>query len=97
MKIIDMNLVKAYKNECVLIEYTLDEKISLELIEFLGKTGIKEFFPDFARPFFRITREKCYVIKGILENTSFQVFFLISPEVYEKEICEYIELFRPEF
>lgn len=96
MKIISTTLIKAYRNGCILKEYTLDGTISLEFIEFLGKSGVREFFPDFARPFFRITRERCCIMKGILGNTSFQVFFLTPPDICEKEIREYIGSFCPE-
>jgi hypothetical protein len=94
MKITRSSEVKKFKSGYLLKEYLLDENITSGFIEFLGYLGISEYFPDFARPFFRITSEGKFVIKGINGNSSFQVFYFNTTGTHEPDITGYIESYN---
>jgi hypothetical protein len=93
MKITSSIEIKKFRNGYLLKEYFLDEDVTIRFVEFLGKMGVAEYFPDFARPFFRITRDGKFMIKGINGNSSFQVFFFNTPELNEPDITQHISLY----
>jgi hypothetical protein len=49
-------------------EALLDTAVTKEFIFFLGKLGELAYYPDFARPFYKITVKNLYVVKGVEGN-----------------------------
>jgi hypothetical protein len=93
MKTEKIQLVKNYRVGPVSKEFLLEKAISQDFIQFMGRLGSLEYFPDFARPFFRITKDECYIIKGVQGNDTFIVLFFHFPEKYEQEIKDHIRDF----
>jgi len=75
-------------------EFFLDETITEPFIRYLGKDKKLEYFPEFARPFFRIIAEDEYMIKGIEENRYVKVIIFPSAE---KDIIEQIRAYINKF
>jgi hypothetical protein len=96
MKPVNVRLVKQYRAGPVLKEFLLEKAIDLDFIQFMGRLGSLEYFPDFARPFFRITKNGCYIIKGVQQNDTFTVLFFHLPEQFEQEIFDHIRDFPDE-
>jgi len=94
MRIIGSTEIKKFKQGFILKEYLLDEEITIVFIEYLSKLGFSQYFPDFAKPFFRITKNGKFMIKGIQGNGSLQVFYLDCFAGYEQDITEYIASFN---
>jgi hypothetical protein len=60
------------------VEKTLDRPVDRKFIYHLAELGNLEYFSEFSRPFFRITRPGDFIIKGIEGQNTFEVF-VISP------------------
>lgn len=54
-------------------EILLSKEISAEFIQILGKEGTLQYFPHFARPFFKLRIQGKLNLKGIEGNTSIRV------------------------
>ena len=50
-------------------EFELDSAFDKALIQHLGKHGTLSYFPNFARPFFKVIFEGEHYIKGVEGNT----------------------------
>jgi len=78
------------------MEYLLDTAVSRSFIEYLGSIGRTEYFPHFARPFFRINRSGSFLVKGVEGDTTIQVAYLRPPQGLEDEILSRIRTFQPD-
>ena len=56
-------------------EITFSSEIKKEFVDYLSHTGELEYYADFARPFYRITRPYGYIIKGIVGNNYLRIYF----------------------
>jgi hypothetical protein len=56
-------------------EFVLDREITKDFILYLGQLGNLQYFPDFARPFFKINAQG-FGIKGIQDNTTLRVLLV---------------------
>lgn len=72
-------------------ELLVKVKISKEQIFALGKDGHLQYFPHFARPFFKIRIPGFYDLKGIEGNNSFRIH-LKNPTKYSLE--DFIEYMK---
>ena len=70
-------------------EITFSSVITKEMIFILGKDGNIQYFPDFARPFFKIRKRGIYDLKGIEGNKTMRVH-IKQPEIYN--IDDFIDL-----
>lgn len=77
------------------IEKTLDQAIDRRFIYHLGALGNLEYFADFSRPFFRITRPGAFIIKGVEGGNTFEIFIISASSDPEQELASLISRFRP--
>ena len=91
MKIVELKEVEDCLDGSLIKDVFLDEPVSEGFIRYLGDEGRLEYFPDFARPFFRITRDRDFTIKGVEGNRSFQVVFFRDTAELEGKLREYID------
>ena len=80
-----MNVISTRKVEdCFdgsrVFEVVLDEESSESFVQHMGGLGRLEYFRDFSRPFYRVTRDGEFMINGVEGSRSFQVVFFTSPE-----------------
>ena len=59
----------------VVKEIRLSNTVGEEVMRRMARQGILQFFPHFARPYFRIDRGQYYVIQGVFGDTSVRVTF----------------------
>ena len=88
MKILCSQPIKSCFDGNFMKEITFTSTIEKDFIDYLAKVGDLEYFADFARPFYRITRQKGYMIKGILGNNYLRIYFLRS---YLNESIEHFD------
>lgn len=86
MNVLQVRTVETCLDGTVRREIRLDGAVTREFIDRLGTLGRLEYFPRFARPFFRITRDGGYVIKGVEGGESFEVLYISGHEDHEREI-----------
>jgi len=75
-----MTLVNIKKLEdCIdgsmIFKYSFNEKIDETLMKKLGEKGKLQYYPDFPRPFFKITTADGVQVKGIIGDDNFEVVF----------------------
>jgi hypothetical protein len=73
MKMITEKPLEDCFTESLTREVDLDEPISEAFIRHLGRVGDLQYFPSFARPFFRVDIEGKCSISGIEGNRSMRV------------------------
>jgi hypothetical protein len=52
-----------------IFELRLNEEMDRDFIHRLGSLGRLEYFADFSRPFFRVTRPKQFILRGVQGST----------------------------
>lgn len=72
-------------------EMVLDQEISEAFIHYMGLTGTLQYFPHFARPFFRIDGPR-FMLKGILNNSYMQL--LVFDQAKETELLHHITHYK---
>jgi hypothetical protein len=77
------------------IEKTMDRAIDRKFICHLGALGDLEYFSEFSRPFFRITRPGAFIIKGVEGANSFEVFIISTSSDPDQEIETLVRRFNP--
>lgn len=73
MDILERKHVEDCLDGSVIQEILLSKEISAEFIQALGKEGQLQYFPHFARPFFKLRIDGKLNLKGIEGNTSLRV------------------------
>jgi len=73
MIILEIKQVEDCLDGSVIKELFLEEKISSAFIQSLGKEGTLQYFPHFAKPFFKLRIEGKLNLKGIEGNTTLRV------------------------
>lgn len=81
MIILELKQVEDCLDGSVIKELFLDKKVSAEFIQALGREGSLQYFPHFARPFFKLRIDGKLDLKGIEGNTTLRV--RINPPVDE--------------
>lgn len=74
MKILNQKMLEDCFNETFMKEILFDMEIKKEFIDFIAQGALLQYFPDFARPFYRIDLKGKYIIKGIEGNKTLQIF-----------------------
>ena len=70
MNIVEIKHVEDCFDGSCIKELVLNEPISKEFIFLLGKCGTLSYFKDFASPFFRVSFDNNFYIKGVQGNDS---------------------------
>lgn len=87
-----MTLVENCLDSSKVKEFEIDEPLDEELMNRLAGDAQLKFYPHFPRPYFRIERQRYYVIQGVLGNRVFRVTLSPSaPEGVESELRQKVE------
>ena len=73
MKVLDIKELEDCFDGSFIKEALLDTKVSKELIHYLGNDGELNYYPDFARPFYKIYVKGKYIIKGVEGNKTIRL------------------------
>lgn len=95
MKIVATRIVETCLDGTMNVEKTLDTPTDRQFIHHLASLGNLEYFPQFARPFFRITRPGAFVIKGVEGESNFEVFIVKASADPDQEIATLVGRFVP--
>lgn len=80
MNIIKMQIIDSCFKENDTYEIFINEPISYKFIQYLGEDKNFQYFPNFPKPFFKIT-DKNFIIKGVEGNNNLRVIFLENIEI----------------
>lgn len=80
MKVVEVRKLEDCFDGSRIFEFRLDQASDQASIDHIGRLGRLEYFRDFARPFFRVTSEKEFMIKGVEGKESFQAIILNRTE-----------------
>lgn len=73
MNILETKHIEDCLDGAVVQEILLSKEISANFIQALGKEGTLQYFPHFARPFFKLRIQGKLNLKGIEGNTHIRV------------------------
>lgn len=90
MKVIEVRHVEDCFDGSLIKELLLSGEISQDLIFSLAKGGNLQYFPHFARTFFKIRMPGVYDVKGIEGSRTMRVHFKRPKEYALEEFVEYI-------
>lgn len=76
MKITSLDKIEDCFDGTLMGEVHLDHEITEGLIRYLGDFGELDYFPAFARPFFRLDIPELFMLKGIQGNRHLRIIFL---------------------
>lgn len=76
MKVTGSRILNSCLDGTVQVELVLDRAMDRPFIDHLASCGQLEYFPDFARPFFRITKPGTFIIKGIEGESTCELHIL---------------------
>ena len=92
MKIIEIREIEDCFDQSIMKEILLDQVIQKDFIESLGTAGSLEYFPTFARPFFKLEVSGKYIVKGIEGNRSVRIILgRKAPVQYLKDFEKFLE------
>jgi len=86
MKVTATRVIETCLDGTMNVEKTVDRAMDRKFIYHLAILGDFEYFPQFSRPFFRITRSGSFILKGVEGADTFQVFIIRNPPDVEREI-----------
>ncbi len=73
MKIIEIKELENCFDGSFMREAFINIKVNKDLIYFLGENNELEYYPDFARPFYKVTKKGMFIIKGVEGNDSMRL------------------------
>lgn len=80
MNILELKHIEDCLDGSTVKEVILDQIITSEFIHALGKEGTLQYFPHFARPFFKVRIDGKLNIKGVEGNTTLRIRLEIPVE-----------------
>jgi hypothetical protein len=80
----------------IMKEVQFDRPVTKEFIDFMGTKGELDYFPHFARPFFKVEVKGRYYLKGIENNSSASlILYKNQPEnnlnVFLSTVTEFLD------
>ncbi|MCK5055549.1 MAG: hypothetical protein KAT34_02770 [Candidatus Aminicenantes bacterium] len=75
MQITEIKKIEDCFDGSVIFKYLFSEEMDEDLMNKIGEGNKLQYFPDFLRPFFKITTPADLQIKGILGDRDFEVIF----------------------
>ncbi len=70
-----VNLLENCLDSSVVKEFVVDPPADDQLMHALAEDARLLYYPNFPRPYFRIERERAYVIQGVIDSPSLRVTF----------------------
>ncbi len=81
VRVLAITLVEHCLDSSTVKEIEIDQPLDEQLMRRLASEARLQYYPHFPKPYFRIERERYYVIQGVFGNTVFRVTF--SPRADE--------------
>jgi len=79
-------------DSAVVKEFTIAPVVDERLMRAMVDGGELQYFPNFPRPYFRIDKQRAYVIQGVVGNDHFRVTFSPSGDAdVERRLCALVE------
>ncbi|MBF0362829.1 MAG: hypothetical protein HQK49_17555 [Oligoflexia bacterium] len=75
MIIINISIKEDCLDSTIIKEFAFDQSINREYINYLGKLGSMQYFPEFPKPFFSIIVDREFKIKGIEGEKTIRIIF----------------------
>ncbi len=91
MNIIRITPLEACLDGTSIKEIVFDEAISQKFIEYLGKAGTFQYFPTFARPFFKVIVQENYEFKGVEGNRTIRMLVKKNPEESLQDFRNFVD------
>lgn len=85
MNVIDIQHIEDCFNGSFIKEFRLSEAISEAFIRYMGGSGKLQYFPTFARPFFKLELAGGQSLKGVQGNDTMRAL------LWKQEDIKYIE------
>ncbi len=73
MRIVNIKELEDCFDGSFMKEVLFDETVSRKFIHYLGESGDFEYFPSFAKPFYRVVKKGLYQIKGVEGNRTLRI------------------------
>ena len=94
-----MNIIKIKEIEdcfdgSFIKEVLFDEVVTRDFINYLGRAGQLEYFPNFARPFYKVEVTKTFIVKGVEGNQTARIILFRNnideaQQLFEKYVSEF--------
>lgn len=91
MKVVEVKHVEDCFDGSLIKELLLAEEITKTHIFSLGKAGSAQYFPHFARPFFKIRVPDRFDLKGIEGNKTMRIHLKNPKEYTLDDFSEFLE------
>ena len=78
MKIINDKPIENCFDGTYMREVIFDKRVDKNFIDYLSKNCSLDYYEEFPRPFFRISKPGFYIIKGIENKNSIKVYYTRS-------------------
>jgi hypothetical protein len=88
MNIINIKEIEDCFDGSFIKEILFDREVTEEFIKYLGKAGELDYFPSFAKPFYKVQLPGKYIVKGVQGNKTARII------LYRDNIEESQEYFR---
>jgi len=75
MKVEEVSVLEDCFDGSLVREFRLDTVIDEHLVRRLGRLGALQYFPSFARPFFRVDEPSRYCVQGIVGSQTLRATF----------------------
>ena len=95
MKVIEIKELENCFDGSFMREALIDTEITNAIIMYLSEDNELEYHPDFARPFYKVTRKGVFIIKGVEGNKTMRLILnRKDPEHAEECVIEKINTYN---
>ena len=75
IQVIDSKVLENCSDRSVVKELELSEAVGELIMKRIARRGKLQYFPNFPRAYFRVDRNRFYVVQGVFGNTTLRVTF----------------------
>lgn len=75
MKLVDIKKVEDCFDGSMIFKYSFNKEVEEPLMRIMGQKGKLHYYPEFLKPFFKITTVESIQIKGIIGDDNFEVVY----------------------
>ena len=95
MKIIEVKEIEDCFDGSFIKEVLFDQVVTKDFIDYLGQAGQFEYFPNFARPFYKVEVAQKYIVKGVEGNrTARIILYRENIEESQRSFEKYVSGFQ---
>ena len=94
MKVMEVRTIEDCFDQAMFRELVLDRPVSRDFIFHLGKYGDLEYFSEFPNPFFKVSSDARFTVKGIEGNNTLRLLLNGDIESNLRYFIQIAELFN---